>query len=219
MTLYKVLAEDGRCVYGGSGYWPLPEEEESVADVAGRLSYGTNGYHMVTFDSLPEWIDPRYTVFEAEATEDQIQLGGVVVSRSGKLLRKVNGLDGTFYWNLLNTFIGMVSKVVLSTEDHIEVNNFLLKVDDDMSKGVQEFVRFPDITLNDRMKLIMSRVASAPYDVSYMAECLYGLKMSYPYKVIFGSAWSALGYKVGWSSAEKSDAYQQMLSYLKVAMK
>jgi len=213
--LYKILADDGKCVYGGSGFWPLPEEEEAVPYLdCPDICYGVRGYHLSSFEMLPYWIDPRYTLFEAEAIDVVDVIGGVSVCRSGKLLRRINGLDPLFYWNLLNTYIGMVSKVVLPPEDHIEVNNYLLKVDDEMGDGLKPWMRFPEVALSTRMKEIMSKYMHDEYSIAYMSECLYGLAMSHPYKVIMGAANAALGYKVGFNEAESSEPYKQMLRYL-----
>lgn len=101
-TYYKVLAEDGSCIHGGSGRWPLPTQNDDGIwmpgewlSVKGKIKFGTNGLHLTGLLGLVGLVGPA--VFEAEPHPDEDVIRGSygekVVTRRARLLRPLAGWD------------------------------------------------------------------------------------------------------------------------------
>jgi len=78
-VLYKVLNANGCSCHGGSLKWSLPTKNDDgswtpgewMPEVAGPLVECKNGYHLVTLEQLPGWLNER--IFVAEVAGEIIK--------------------------------------------------------------------------------------------------------------------------------------------------
>ena len=89
--LFKVLNVDGSCCNGGTGTWPLPNDDgpgEWMPVIWGKLAPCVNGYHLCHERDLLAWLGPA--IFEAEYRGESVDASDKIVVREARLLRQLN---------------------------------------------------------------------------------------------------------------------------------
>jgi len=127
-VFYKVLHEDGRPRWGGSGIWSLPEGDkpgEWMPPIEGRLVPCVRGYHLCRPNDLINWIDE--CVFEVEwQGKDILEENDKVVVREARLLRKVANWDiNTFRLFACDCVEHAATSVLSDGKDHKEIIAFV----------------------------------------------------------------------------------------------
>ena len=122
---YKVLAKDGSACNGGSGKWSLPTDAgpgEWMPAVEGPIQMCSNGYHLVPFESLFDWVREQNIVFVAEGRGDRAGdgTGWKIAFREARLLRKTKWDDGV---ELSQFMEGLISEFVFPEWDSCFPNN------------------------------------------------------------------------------------------------
>jgi hypothetical protein len=91
MILFKVLNEDGRPFYGGSGRWALPQNGKPgdwMPPIKGELEPCVNGYHLCCEQDLVHWLGPA--IWVAEYRGEYIECDDKIVVRETRLLSRVD---------------------------------------------------------------------------------------------------------------------------------
>jgi hypothetical protein len=95
MKLYKVLDGNGESCHGGDSTWSLPTQNENGAwhpgdwmpEIEGELEPCENGYHVVRFDQLSQWL--HTCIFEVEVDGELIEAEDKYVCRKCRLVREL----------------------------------------------------------------------------------------------------------------------------------